>query len=102
MFRQSALMRDKWDRKQAGSTYGIITLQKAIADCKNVYTPKADYNITIGSSDDEPKKMYSFDDMGNAQRMLDMFSTYIRYNYIDKRWLYYDMRRWKVDDRGEI
>lgn len=102
MFRQSALMREKWDRKQAGSTYGIITLQKAIADCKNVYTPKADYNITIGGADDEPKKMYSFDDMGNAQRMLDMFSTYIRYNYIDKRWLYYDMRRWKVDDRGEI
>ena len=29
MFRQSGLMRDKWDRRQAGSTYGQITIQTA-------------------------------------------------------------------------
>lgn len=28
MFRQSGLMREKWDRKQSGSTYGIITIKK--------------------------------------------------------------------------
>ena len=40
LFRQSGLMRDKWDRPQAGTTYGAITIQKAIENCKEVYTPK--------------------------------------------------------------
>ena len=38
LFRQSGLMRDKWDRRQAGTTYGRITIQKAIANCREVYT----------------------------------------------------------------
>lgn len=42
MFRQSGLMRDKWDRQQSGTTYGSITIQKAIENCKEVYTPKAE------------------------------------------------------------
>lgn len=40
MFRQSGLMRDKWDRKQGGSTYGQITIRHAIDNCTEVYTPK--------------------------------------------------------------
>lgn len=40
MFRQSGLMREKWDRKQSGTTYGAITIQKAIEHCQQVYTPK--------------------------------------------------------------
>ena len=42
LFRQSGLMRDKWDRPQAGSTYGAITIQKAIEHCREVYMPKQD------------------------------------------------------------
>lgn len=38
LFRQSGLMRPKWDRKQSGTTYGAITIQNAIANCKEVYT----------------------------------------------------------------
>lgn len=30
IFRQSALMRDKWDRRQVGSTYGALTIEKAL------------------------------------------------------------------------
>jgi len=30
LFRQSGLMRDKWDRPQSGSTYGALTIQNAI------------------------------------------------------------------------
>ncbi len=40
MFRQSGLMREKWDRKQSGTTYGAITIQKAIDQCREVYTPR--------------------------------------------------------------
>ena len=40
LFRQSGLMRDKWDRKQSGTTYGRLTIEKAIKDCSNVYIGK--------------------------------------------------------------
>lgn len=102
MFRQSGLMRDKWDRQQAGTTYGIFTIQKAIRDCTAVYTPQPEFHVTIGKGDDEPKKMYSFDDMGNADRLFDYYGGHLRYCYVDKRWLYYDGRKWVVDRDGEI
>ncbi len=41
LFRQSGLMREKWNRQQAGSTYGAITIQKAIQMTTDVYSPKA-------------------------------------------------------------
>lgn len=37
IYRSSGLMRDKWNRRQSGSTYGAITIQQAIADCKEAY-----------------------------------------------------------------
>ena len=40
LFRQSGLMREKWDRPQAGSTYGKITIEAAIDSCREVYEPK--------------------------------------------------------------
>lgn len=39
LFRQSGLFRSKWERKQSGTTYGAITVQKAIATCSNIYQP---------------------------------------------------------------
>ncbi len=39
LFRQSGLMRTKWDRRQSGTTYGAITIQQAIANCTEVYNP---------------------------------------------------------------
>ena len=42
LFRQSGMMREKWDRKQRGTTYGAITIQKAIDTCQEVYTPPQD------------------------------------------------------------
>ena len=40
LFRRSKLMREKWDRPQAGSTYGKITIETAIDSCREVYEPK--------------------------------------------------------------
>jgi len=41
LFRQSALYRDKWDDKHFsnGLTYGASVIEKALAGCKEVYTP---------------------------------------------------------------
>ena len=108
MFRGSGLFREKWLREQSGTTYGALTIQKAILDCRNVYTPSASgesYVLRIGAESDAdaaPAKRYTFDDMGNAERIFDAYGGFIRYSYTDKRWLYYDTRKWCMDTTGEI
>lgn len=39
LFRQSGLMREKWDRRQSGSTYGALTVGKAARECQMAYDP---------------------------------------------------------------
>ncbi len=114
MFRASGLMREKWDRKQSGSTYGALTVQKAIAGCTEVYRgTKTDFRANIGGQNSplisvgeperaEKQRLYSFDDTGNAQRFCDLFGDKVRYSYTDKRWLYYDGRKWCTDMTGTI
>ena len=100
LFRMSGLMRDKWDRQQSGSTYGAITINKAIKGCTNVYEPRESYRVNISAQTTEPVKMYSFDDTGNADRFVDMFGGDMLYNYTDKCWLFWDGRRWCYDSDG--
>lgn len=110
LFRRSGLMREKWDRKQSGSTYGALTLRKATDTCDKVFSPseEEDYRIAILSDGEATAengndcKKYSFDDMGNAQRMLDLFGQKILYNYNEKKWLIYDGVRWRTDGTGFI
>lgn len=40
LFRQSGLMRDKWDQRHGERTYGEMTIEKAIADTLNHYGDK--------------------------------------------------------------
>jgi hypothetical protein len=40
LFRQSGLMRDKWDRRTGDQTYGDMTISKAIEGCVEVYKGK--------------------------------------------------------------
>ena len=56
LFRKSGLMRDKWDRRQSGSTYGRIQLEKAVADLKQGYDPEQ-YRMqqTLQTFSDETK-----------------------------------------------
>lgn len=106
IYRSSGLMRDKWDRRQNGSTYGAITLAKATAGCQSFYTPayEDDYRITVGNcSVSKPKlPMHTLDDTGNAERMRDYCSDTFRYNYTDKRWMYYKDGKWVYDDRSAV
>ncbi len=105
LFRQSGLMREKWNRKQAGSTYGAITVKKAAATCARVYEPQApaeEYRITFGATPPAQQyKFYTFDDTGNAERFVDRFGESVLYNYTVKKWMYFDGRRWVCDDSGE-
>ena len=42
LFRQSGLFRAKWDEKHRrdGATYGHMTIEKAIRECRDIYNPK--------------------------------------------------------------
>lgn len=103
LFRQSGLMRPKWDRKQSGSTYGAITIRKAVRDCVTTYQPPAPYQVHIGERPLEPNvpyKYYTFDDTGNAERFTDRFGADLLYNYTASKWMYFDGRRWCVDESG--
>ncbi|MDE5884873.1 MAG: hypothetical protein K2H29_07365 [Oscillospiraceae bacterium] len=117
IYRSSGLMRPKWDRKQSGSTYGALTLQKAIDTCKDCYNPGSgvtipDRSLTIGggsvSSDPETPaaksrptgKMYKFDDTGNAERLFDMYGEIFRYFYTEHKYLYYLNGKWHFDNIG--
>lgn len=54
LFRASGLMRDKWDRGLAGSTYGVVSMTNAINRCSAFYNP--DHNRIPAAED--------FDDVG--------------------------------------
>ena len=44
LYRNSSLMRDKWDRKQSGSTYGQITINKCLRTYRGSFYNKNYYN----------------------------------------------------------
>ena len=111
IFRTSGLMRDKWDQKRGQTTYGQITIGKAIANCSEVYDVKKHNDGTeiafalFKNGDvgvDAPKKNYDMTDTGNAHRLYDEFGNIIRYSYNRKKWYYWDGKSWRLDESGEV
>lgn len=111
IFRSSGLMRDKWDSKRAGTTYGAITIGKACASCTDVYEPRRYGDGTelalamFGGGQmraEEPKKQYDMTDTGNAHRLYDKFGGIIRYSYNRKKWYVWNGRMWMTDDSGDV
>ena len=85
IFRSSGLYRDKWNRLTNGTTYGSITLDKAIDGCVKVYEPKvdvADEDLTVGMFEEDWKQsdgvIYEMNDSGNAKRFHDKFSGQVK------------------------
>ena len=129
IFRSSGLMREKWDRPMQGSTYGRLTMERAVSDLRSGYCPVAkvedDYNpisadgysikrpdeleMTI-DDDGEPifgepvitGKKYTLDDVGNAERLYDMFGGLFHYNAKAKYFLYWTGKTWIIDSLGII
>ena len=70
LFRQSRLYRDKWDRRQSGTTYGAITIGKAIALCPKYYDPNyysGDFSVTIKPTHNDDIVTYNFDGTPETQ-----------------------------------
>ena len=122
VFRTSGLMRPKWDERRGAKTYGRWTLERAVSDCQEVYTPSPEPDKTPFADQDEALralnvkygtqspaaapapgvKTYSLDDTGNARRFRDRYADRVRYNPTDKCWMVWDGARWKRDDLATI
>lgn len=115
IFRTSHLMRDKWDKKRGGDTYGNITIQKACASCDQVYEPKQhggdnslaiaffrDGKVGISQTDEQTAESYDMTDTGNAHRLYDRFGQIIRYSFNRKKWYFWTGKMWVLDESGEI
>lgn len=108
LFRQSSLMRDKWDRPQSGSTYGQITLQKAISTTTEYYKP---HSINSAESDFEQdfeqdfdpanNERYSWNDSGSGRLFADIYKDIARFVPERKKWYVYDETRW-IPDVGNL
>lgn len=125
MFRQSGLMRGKWDERRGESTYGARTIAAALATAREFYsdpkvtplrpakekerpTPATQRPPTDGSSalkyaDASPEspeqKRYALTEMGNAERLLAAHGEDIRYCKA-LGFCIWDGTRWRAD--GEL
>lgn len=109
IFRQSTLYRHKWDEKRGKTTYGVATLNKAINDTNNVFTNPEHrmvkhYNLEFMKDPKEVKELprRSWDDTGEADRMIDQFGDLIKYSYINNCWYIFNGSYWEVDQSGKI
>lgn len=111
LFRQSGLMREKWDRPTAGSTYGAITIQNAIDTAQQGYDPQAYFHrkadrITVTTTaglmklaDLHPEKndRYGWNDIGNGNLFADWYKDVARYVPERKKWFVYNGKVWEPD-----
>lgn len=107
LFRKSALMRDKWDRPQSGSTYGLLTIQKALSGMTDFYKPfgkrfsaVADFTpgeYTLEELHPWNNELYSWTDIGASRLFADYFRSIARYVPERKMWFCYDGGIWTPD-----
>lgn len=102
LFRQSALMRDKWERDD----YRTATLTKAVAMCvefyKSVGRSSAAYDFsdlqqTLRELAPAENDRYPWNDIGNGRLFADVFKDIARFVPERKQWHIYDGTRWVSD-----
>lgn len=117
LFRQSGLMREKWDRKTGGTTYGEITIQKAINDCHETYNPNRkaetamqDFSESINADNTvtqdiqlqpftyEDMKKYKADDIATAEFFASLTKDFLCYIAPEKSFYIYNGIAWECDD----
>lgn len=109
LFRQSGLMRGKWDRIQSGSTYGQITLEKAVSLASDFYRPRKHTPAEVDFDTLAPRlaemhpdcnARYTWNDSGSGRLFADIYKGIARYVPERKMWFAYDGVRWAPDIGG--
>lgn len=123
IFRTSGLMRDKWDRQQAGTTYGAISIRNTVNTCAAVYVPVNAQDIvdeefskldedeafqpdiskitaTLEEMAPHTNPRYGRDEIGMGNAFADYFKSIARYNSERGIWYVYDGTVWRVDSEN--
>jgi putative DNA primase/helicase len=114
MFRESGLMRDKWDVihfRDTNETYGERTIATAISSTSTTILDNkeqfAEFSFDFLNKDnaevveEKPKKKFRLTELGNAERIAYEYGHVIKY-VSDMGWLIWDGKRWKLDTKKEI
>lgn len=111
MFRESGLMRDKWDVihfRDTNETYGERTIAEAIASTPTTILDNKETfeEFSYDFHNDEvveekPKKKFRLTELGNAERIAYEYGHIIRY-VSDVGWYIWDGKRWRFDTKKEI
>lgn len=114
MFRESSLMRDKWDVihfRDTNETYGERTIATAISSTTTTILDNKEqfqefsFEFSTGDADEvveeKPKKKFRLTELGNAERIAYEYGHVIKY-VSDMGWLIWDGKRWKFDTKKEI
>ena len=117
MFRESSLLRDKWDKQHSsdGRTYGQMTIDTAIISTPSTisdYEPPQEKKYEIYISDEQSDvedteeiidKIPNFHltELGNAERIVYYHGENIRYcNELE--WLIWNGKQWQEDSKRNI
>ena len=100
LFRQSGLMRPKWDRKQSGSTYGAITIQNAVASLQGGYNPGLKRSDPAADSE-ESVKPPDYSDAGNAEVLIRIYRKDLIFTDA-LGWLRWNGQRWERSDHKAV
>lgn len=110
MFRDSGLMRDKWDRQanSDGTTYGQLTISNAASQCPSTisdFTPPKPYEVFFPQKEDQQfkkrKPFFKLTELGNAERIVYEHGKDIKY-CPEREWLIWDNKRWVEDSKKHI
>ena len=101
LFRQSGLMREKWDSLRGADTYGNISIEKAVARMTDYYKPIIPHSAAEDFGVDRLKELdpmdsskYPWNDIGAGHIFADFYQDRLRYVPERKMWFYYEDGIW--------
>ena len=125
IFRESGLMRDKWDRKTGEATYGQITIRNAVSSNAVIYMPVSDaasaeedfedldtnehapfspdlsfVTMTIEEMRPHTNPRYGHDEIGIGYAFADYYKPIARFTADRGIWYVYDGQVWQPDENG--
>jgi putative DNA primase/helicase len=98
IFRQSGLMRDKWDERRGQSTYGEITIKKAIESCLEIYNSRSDSSQKKQEAAMDFGEVEYWGDVKNAARLIRSMAGNMRFNVEYKKWMHWTGLVWAMDE----
>lgn len=103
LFRQSGLMRAKWDTRRGETTYGAATIAKAIESTRETYSGRRPEPTTTGAANAEPLALPTVSHcthLANSHRIRHYFKGRIWYA-LGVGWVMWTGKFWRPDPTNE-